>query len=256
MEPKFQSSFIPKGVSGAPTPSGVMPSTRRVSTQRDIVSLLATGIFVLSLLLALGVFGYSYFLNYRIGQMGAELQDARAALQPETVQELVDLNSRLVSTESLLKRHRIISPVFKFLESSTPKSVRYTDFSFDVTNKGLELNMKGAATSYTSLAVAADTVNKNPFLKGSVFSDLSLDDKGRVLFSLKSVIDPQLLSYTRYVESATGSSEPSQPRVTATTTVATSTGPSLPQGPATSTNPKATTTAPKATGTSTKPFGL
>ncbi len=256
MEPKFQSSFIPKGTSGAPTPSGVMPSTRRVSSQRDIVSLLAVGIFVLSLLLALGVFGYTYFLNYRITQMGAQLEAARAALQPETVKELVDLNSRLVSTEALLRRHRIISPVFKFLESSTPKSVRYTDFSFDVTNSGLQLTMRGAATNYASLAVAAESVNKNPFLKDSVFSDLSLDEKGRVLFSFRSVVDPQLLSYTRYVESATGSSQPTKPATTATTTVATSTQTALPKTTATTTSPKATTTAPKTTGTTTKPFGL
>lgn len=253
MQPNFQSSFIPKATPGAPTSSGVMPSTRRVSGQRDIVSLLATGIFILSLILAVAVFGYKFFLNYHITQMGTQLEEARAALQPETVQELVDLNSRLVSTESLMKRHRIISPVFKFLEASTPKSVRYTDFGFNVTNKGLELTLRGAATSYTSLAVAADTVNKNPYLKDSVFSDLSLDEKGRVVFSFRSVVDPQLLSYTRFVETASGASQPAK-------TVATSTAPVLPSTTATTTSPKATTTTsttpPKTTGTTTKPFGI
>lgn len=252
MEPQFQSSFIPKG---APSITGAMPTARRGSTQRDIVSLVAGGIFVISLLLALGVFGYSYFLDYRIAQMGTQLTEARAALKPETVQELVDLNSRLVSTESLLKKHRIISPIFKFLESATPKTVRYIDFDFNVTNKGLELAMRGAASSYTSLAAAADTMNKNPFLKDIVFSDLSLDEKGRVMFSLKAMVDPQLLSYTRYVETVTSSQGAiqNQPAVVATSTpatVATTTPKSA------TTTPKTATTTPKTTTAPNKPFGL
>ncbi len=250
MQPNFQSSFIPKGTAGAPVSVGAMPSTRRVSNQRDIVSLLAVGIFILSLLLAAGVFGYTFFLNYRIAQMGTQLEEARAALQPETVQELVDLNSRLVSTEALVRRHRIISPVFKFLETATPKSVRYTDFGFEVTNKGLELNMRGAATNYASLAVAAEAVNKNPFLKGSVFSDLSLDEKGRVMFSLKAVLDPQMLSYTRFVETAGVIPQvPQQNKAVATSTSQTATTTSK-------TSTTTITTTPKPTSTTTKPFGL
>ena len=182
MPPKFQSSFIPKsvtvGVSTAPL--------ARSSRPRNIFSLLAVSLFSLSLIFALGVFLYGFFLNYRITQMGTELEEARATLAPETVSELVDLSARLDSTDLLLKKHRVLSPVFKFLEVSTPKSVRYTDFGFSATNKGLELMLRGAAMDYASLAVAAESFNQNPVFQGPVFSDLRLDREEYVALGIKA----------------------------------------------------------------------
>ena len=239
MPPKFQSSFIPKA---APTSGGatVAYSGARVRVERDIFSLLAVSIFTISLLMALGAYGYSFFLNYRIGQMGAELEQARATLAPETVSELVDLNSRLVSTDTLIKRHRIISPVFKFLEASTPKSVRYSDFNFSLTNNGLQLSLRGAATNYSALAVAAEAFNRNAYFQGPVFSDLSLDEKGRVMFSVRAVIDPQMFSYTRLVDSLGAGATKSLPApipvvATSTSKTATTTAPKLPPTLSTST---------------------
>jgi Tfp pilus assembly protein PilN len=229
MEPKFQSSFIPRGPAVSNVSMGGAPVARR--RQRDIFSVLASALFTISLFFAAGVFGYKYFLNYQIKTMGQELEAARAALEPETVNELIRLDSRLSSTKSLIANHRIISPVFQFLAASTPATVRYSDFNFNMTAKGLELTLNGEARSYASLASASDLMAQSPYFRNPVFSDLSLDDQGNVQFIVTTQVDPSLLSYQRLVDSTRGNEVPVQniapvststPR-TGTSTAATST---------------------------------
>jgi hypothetical protein len=220
MEPRFQSSFIPRGPvsSSIPTQGMSMP---KQSKPRDIFSLIATTIFTLSILFALGTFGYKFYLNYSIERMKGELEMARAALEPETVEELIRLNSRLVSTEQLVKQHRILSPIFNFLETATPKSIRYTKFDFNKNAKGLELTLEGQARGYAALAVAAEVINQNPeYLKNPVFSDLLLDDRGNVVFTMKAQVNPQVLSYERNLEMIANTQAPAVS--TTTQSVATS----------------------------------
>lgn len=248
MEPKFQSSFIPKGpVSSASAPTAA--SFRRAPVQRDFFAVIASALFTLSLIFAIGVFGYKYYLNYRIAGLGRELEAARAALEPKTVDELVRLDERIVSTQELLANHRIISPVFDFLQQATPQSVRYTGFQFNSTEKGLELALKGEARSYSALAVASDIItNKSPQFKNAVFSDLILDPKGNVTFSLSMRVDPSALSFGRSVslQGLSPAPQTAQPQ-----SQAASTTPAAPAGAASTSTAKASTT----TGPSLPPVG-
>ena len=160
--------------------------------------------------------------------MGVELESTRAALQPEAVTELIRLNSRIVSTQSLIENHRIITPVFDFLEAATPQNVRYTEFNFNMTPAGLDLRLRGVAQSYAALAAAAEVYDRaNSNFRNPSFSNLQLDDEGNVVFSLQMEVEPALLSYTRMVEGAT----PLTQVITSTTSSATSSGAVLPGGP-------------------------
>lgn len=215
MQPQFQSSFIPKGPASSSLSSGTNTPKRR---QTDIFSFASSALFTLSLVLAGGVFLYQMFLNYNISQMKGELSSARAALDPETVNTLIRLNSRLVSTESLINNHQIITPVFDFLEVSTPKTVRYTDFNFTTTTKGPELVIQGQATSYAALATAAETFDKaDTYFANTVFSDLKLNEKGNVVFTVRTQVRPSALSYERTAKAIAPSVAPVA-TTTATTT--------------------------------------
>lgn len=205
-----------------------MKAPRRMQT--DVFSFAASALFTLSLVLAGGVFVYQLFLNYSIAQMKGELESARATLEPETVNALIRLNSRLVSTEALIKSHQIITPVFDFLELSTPRTVRYTDFNFNTTDKGPELVIQGQAVSYAALAVAAGTFDKaDTYFADTVFSDLRLDERGNVIFTLRTLVKPAALSYERAAKVV-----PPPALVpaasTASSTQATSSNQTLPQG--------------------------
>ena len=199
MEPKFQSSFIPKGPIGS---SSGVPAVGQKGKNRSILSYVAVIIFVLSVFLAAGVFGYKYYLKYSIESMGTALEEARGHLEPETISELTRINVRLVSTKELVSRHRAVTSLFEFIEMSTPKTVRFNNFSFAATDSGILLTMSGEARGYSALALAADIFNKSEAFENPVFSDLRLNPKGDVIFAFKAMVDPNLISYTRQYETA------------------------------------------------------
>src|SRR3989344_2155600 len=104
MEPKFQSSFIPKG----PVVSNVGIPSAKVGKERSLLAFVSIVIFTLSVLAAVLVFGYRLYLNYSIAGMVSDLENARASLEPETVTELTRLNDRLLSTEELINSHIVL----------------------------------------------------------------------------------------------------------------------------------------------------
>ncbi len=135
--------------------------------------------------------------------MSAELESGRAALEPETVSDLIELNDRINSTQDLISKHTLLSPLFKFLEASTVKNVRFEGFNFGVAEKGLlKLSMRGQARSYSALASQAEIFNQSKILKDITFSDLTLDEKSNVIFSFDAVVDEAALSYERTMTGA------------------------------------------------------
>jgi len=217
MEPKFQSSFIPKGPIVSNVPGA--PIGRRTRQEKSLFYILASTVFIMSVLSALGMFGYKFYLKYSIDQMGANLEDARLTLQPEVIRELTRLDNRILSSQKLLARHQILSPLFEFFEVSTPKTVRFKDFSYTKTPQGLELKIIGEARGYAALALQADVFDKSQYFKNPIFSDLSLNEKGDVNFSFKAMLDPTLVSYERKVERLGASPiVPTEPTSTSTAT--------------------------------------
>src|SRR5690348_11946902 len=112
-EPKFQSSFIPKGPVATASPL----VTQYAKPKTTIYGLIATLLFVITILLSLGVFGYERYLLSSIGTMGDNLSSARASLQPDTIQTLVNANKRIIGTKTLLANHTALTPFFDYLEA-------------------------------------------------------------------------------------------------------------------------------------------
>jgi hypothetical protein len=198
MEPKFQSSFIPKGPLA--TTATVSSSVSKVS-ERGLLGFLSTIVFIFTVVVAAGVFAYGFYLSSSISKMGSDLDSARTTLNPDSIKELTQLNSRLTLTAGLLNNHTVLSPLFDFLEASTLQSVRFTEFRYEDTDKGLRLNMKGLARGYSAIALQADILEKSKYIKDPVFSDLSLDDKGNVTFTFSALLDPSVVSYSKQIES-------------------------------------------------------
>ena len=115
MDPKFQTSFIPKGPA---TNAGAVNFADRHKGQ-GLFGFIATLVFGISVVAALGVFGYNLYLTSQIAQMGTDLAAAKASLDPDTINQISRLNSRIVSTQTLLAQHTVLSPFFDFELSST-----------------------------------------------------------------------------------------------------------------------------------------
>ena len=105
MEPKFQSSFIPKkpiGSSGGTSSASIIRST-------NIFSVMATVIFLATVGASVGLFVYKNILTDQITQADKDITANRAAFQPEKIQQLVDANARITASGSLLEKHVVVS---------------------------------------------------------------------------------------------------------------------------------------------------
>lgn len=200
MPPKFQSSFIPKGPAAFVPEPGAAASVMPRRQPSSLLSFIGTVIFVLTLLAAVGVYGYQYYIDFSIKRMGQLIEESRTNFSAESVGELLDLDHRITSTRSLLNSHQVISPAFRFLESVTPRSVRYSEFNYSETSEGYRLVLKGEARSYGALALASGAITKNESIKNPLFSDIKLDDSGNVGFTLAVELEPNLISYLKQIE--------------------------------------------------------
>jgi hypothetical protein len=222
MDPKLQSTFIPKGAAPHSIGTGIYVN-RKESIGPSILGLLSLILFVLAVVAAGGVFGYKLWLSSQIESMGNDLKTARANINPDLIKQITDLNTRINSTKKILLGHTVISPIFSFLETSTVNAVAFTEFHYSNAGNGMiNLNLKGLAKGYDVVALQSNVFSQSPFIKNPVFSDLKLNDKGQVAFTFNAVLDPNLVSFQKVVQSS-GSTASSTPvkAVTATTTATT-----------------------------------
>jgi len=179
---------------------------------------------VTTILISAGVCGYQKYLEGQIKAMDTDLLAARQALEPDLIKELTRTNDRFIAAEQIISKHEIVSGFFNLLENITLQSVSYSSLSYSANDAGvIEVNMKGFARSYASVALQAQVYGESKFVRDSIFSDLDLNDVGDVTFTLKAHIDPSAVSYETLIKQLYGTGvNPTAPQAS-TTPVATST---------------------------------
>jgi len=199
MQERVKTSFIPKA----------SLKVERSRPQRSgggtigIFNIIAVFLLVLAVIGAVGVFGYEQYLKGSISGKRTSLERARAAFEPATIKELSRLNARLSVGEELLNQHRSYSRVFDEIEVLTLDSVRFSDFTLDETSPGLmTVSMSGAAASFNSLALQADSFGKSRIIQEPVFSDFNVDQFGSVVFSFVGTLNVSELGYTPSLSSS------------------------------------------------------
>lgn len=190
MEQNFQTSFIPK--------KPIIEE--RLKPARSVGFFAIIAIFLLfSILIGTGaLYFYKTVLEKNITKMQNDLNLAKNRFEPAKITELQLLDKRLQASSKVLSQHVAVTPIFKILQDITMKSVRYTKFSYDL-GEGKDaqvlVKMSGVAVGYRSVALQSDLFAKNKNLIDPVFSNLSLDDKGNVLFDLEFSVDRSLVDY-------------------------------------------------------------
>ncbi|MBI2096491.1 MAG: hypothetical protein HYT43_02570 [Candidatus Taylorbacteria bacterium] len=193
MDPKFQSSFIPKQ-------SFKIPEVARPHRLFKVFPALATALFVLALLASVGVFIYARVLEREIAAVGAELSEAKKKINTSVLAELKSLDHRLRAAKAVLERHQTVAPIFAFLEENTLKSVRFTSFNFAADKDKVTINLLGQTGSFTSVALQADRFASETFLETPEFGGFSVSEKGEVSFSVNASVGKQSLLYRRAFE--------------------------------------------------------
>ncbi len=161
-------------------------------------------ILLLAVLLGTGgLFLYRESIKKSILEKENSLNLAKNSFEPSKLTELQLLDKRLKASTEILDKHVAVTPVFQALSEITMKTVRYTKFDYtlgtdkDAKNTSVTIKMSGTAVGYRSVALQSDLFALNKNLIDPVFSNLTLDDKGNVLFDLEFTVDPSFVNYKK-----------------------------------------------------------
>ena len=198
MEPKYQTSFIPK--------KPVMTAGQSQSSGISLLLLVSLIIFLVSLGLAGYVFLQKNLLIKNITADVSIIEQNKSGLTSDaiTIESLVDLNSRINVAKDLLNKHIAVSPVFNFLQQATLRSVRFKNFNFSSAGKDssganrVSIQMAGTATDWETVASQADEFGKPEWKKivsEPKITNLSLNADGSISFLFSAFISPSFLIY-------------------------------------------------------------
>lgn len=199
MEQNFQTSFIPK--------KPMIEERAKAPRSVSLLTIISIFIFFTVVIVTGALYFYNKILVKDITKMETDLNLAKNRFEPSKIVQLQVLNKRLKASNEILSKHIAISPIFEALQKITMKTVSYTKFSYELgeeKNAKINIKMNGIAKGYKSVALQSDLFTKNKNLVDPVFSNLSLDDEGNVIFELNFSVDPNFVDYKKVLETTDG----------------------------------------------------
>lgn len=192
MEQNFQTSFIPK--------KPLVKERATTSQPIGLLTIVPLIIFFGMIIAGAGLYFYKGSLAQSLTKMENDLNLARNRFEDDKISQLQLLDKRLRASSSVLNNHVTVSPIFQALQEVTMKSVRYTRFDYSITGTDtpeIKVTMAGQTTNYKSIALQSELFAKKKFFIDPVFSNLSLDEKGNVMFDLTFNVDPSFVNYNK-----------------------------------------------------------
>ena len=194
MDTKFQTSFIPK--KNLEQSSGGNSHSESVS----VFLVVSIVIFIVALASAGGVFAYKKVLIKTIAEMNRNLVEAKNSFEPESVEKWDTFGKRLKVAKKLIDGHTTLSSVFEMLENKTLGTVKFKNFSYEMSDAGvITIAMAGEAKNFSSIALQSDIFGQEKYIKTPVFSELNPDKSGNIVFKFSTTLDPDLVSYRKNV---------------------------------------------------------
>ncbi|MHB1316852.1 MAG: hypothetical protein ACYCZW_03280 [Minisyncoccota bacterium] len=196
MEPKFQTSFIPR------TPiSTSNASASKVGSEINIVSTIANSIFVLSLLASGAVFGYTKYIQSQVSKYQIKIVEAKSLFESEDNDKILVASNQIKTIKSLLQSHVVVSPLFYLLEKQVLPTVKLMSFGFTKNANGVAtVIIDGEGQSYVALAQQFKIFSNDPYFKNIKFTDLGLTDSGTVKVKISADIDKEVLMYGKKLQ--------------------------------------------------------
>lgn len=190
MDQNFQTSFIPK-----------KPIIKERTTYVEPVGILLVASLIILFTVLISTAGFYFYkisLLKNIADKKETLISSKNRLELSKIAEMQILDKRLNASSEILSKHVTVAPIFNELEKITMKTVRYTRFSYSFSgekNVAVDIKMAGIATSYGSVALQSDLFGSNKNLIEPIFSNLTLDSKGNVMFDLQFSVDTSFINY-------------------------------------------------------------
>jgi hypothetical protein len=209
MDKEFQTTFIPKrsvssdnGSSSNPAPSAgsqgfssASMAPAQASRPISLVGILALIIFIAVVVSAGGVIFFEKSLRGNIVVLQDQLDQARKVFEPEFLTELRRLDMRLSVSQMLLNQHVVLTPIFDILEQTILPDVRYSRFSYTISDGQVFVSAEGIARSFTAIAQQSNVLGRHVSVRNHIFSDFQTDEMGNVGFRLALAFLPDVLLY-------------------------------------------------------------
>lgn len=158
-------------------------------------------VFVLLLVSTLGLFGYNYFTEKNNAEIESAAQDTVNQFDESLTKDLAALNSRISFAKNVIESHVSTSLFFERLEELQLSSVSFGALTFSGTpEEGFTVTSGGEALSYSSLAFQSQVFKDSDVFINPKFSNLSLNEVGRIGFTFTSDVAPGVVSYKSLFE--------------------------------------------------------
>lgn len=158
----------------------------------------ASLVLIASLVAAGGAFFYKKYLVNSIAAKSKTLQDTEAAFDPATIEDLIRLDKRMAQAQGLVQKHVSALGVFNFLAEQTLQNVQFTQFAYELEESGIaNILLSGDADGFPTVALQSDKFGGSKLLSNVVFSGVTVGTTGRVKFTVKADVDPDLISYAK-----------------------------------------------------------
>lgn len=189
MDPLVRTSFIPK--------KPVVQATSVVQSGGvGIFFFIALVIFLGSVLLGAGAFGYEQYLQKSIKSKSDSLTKARAAFEPATIQDLMRLDKRLSEASQILDEHIAPSAIFTLLSDNTLATVAFDKFDLTVgPNIKGTMQLHGKTATFSDVALQSDAFSKERAFKDVLFAGFTVAKDGGVEFTVSASVDPEVINY-------------------------------------------------------------
>ncbi len=190
MDPQVGTSFIPKAA---------LTAQARRSGGIGLLFLLSLALFLFSIVAGGAAFAYTGLLKAQIASKDETLKTAEGAIDSDSIQELVRVDSRLIQGRGLLSNHVSPSAIFELLSQITLERVQYDSFAYVLQPDGsAAISLSGIADSFSSVALQSDEFGSNPkVLRDVVFSNVTVTEGSRINFAVTASVEKPFLLYSR-----------------------------------------------------------
>lgn len=209
MEPKFQTSFIPKkqNVVMSGTINAGAPQKPKVHGT-SLFMFLGMFLFVVSLLALGGAYFWKYYLSTANEKYKTELATREKQFNVQLIEQLKAINIQIDSAKRLVDNHVAFSSVFEVLQRFTISDVRFLSMNFKSapeSNGNLSISMSGQGKNLAAVAFQSDVLaDLAPYglvkiVKNPLISMPTLESNGAVSFSFSAEIDGKSMTYGKAV---------------------------------------------------------
>ncbi len=181
MEPKFQTSFIPK----SPVLSTGLNSNKEHSYNSSVslISIVSIVMLIAVAISSVGLFLYNQMQSKAIVELKEALALEKSAFNESETKDLILVSDQIKVVKSLLDQHLILSNIFAVMQSATIQNINFTEIAFDTKNEGVvEVDFKGRSSSYEHIAKQAELFKSTGFLKNVLFYNMEIDKDGNLVF--------------------------------------------------------------------------